>query len=274
MTPTWFRRKGILSNENPRTVTAIQLARGGRARPGDAAHHRDAWARPVLLQQEASRTTDIIENAQRSIILLNDIRNHARPSRHDGQSSARSNQIDGAIAADARSYDPIATYQGERDGVEPPSGFASATTGHPGNRQRSASLEGEIDKSIDKLVAINTSAGAGQPGRDPRRAPAGAVERRRGRRDRDRHRAGLISLWLLRVLGRQRRLIVERVQFLRREEQRAGGLCRARGPRPAQPDESHPRIHGPHPRISRIAGRRRGDGATDSPSGRPHDQRG
>lgn len=163
-------------------------------------------------EQEASRTTDVIENAQRSIILLNDIRTHARQFATTDD-EPESSHATTAIAAASRSYDPIATYRGEREEWNHLQDLLRQLLAGPGNRQRSAFIEREIDKSVDKLVAINSSAGMGN---------LTAI--------RAAHRQALwsdavvggfvlatvtlISLWLLRVLTRQRRLIVERVQFL------------------------------------------------------------
>jgi signal transduction histidine kinase len=163
-------------------------------------------------QREAQRTTDIIENAQRSIILLSDIRTHARQFATTDIEREIIHSTN-AIATASRSYDPIATYQGERDEWHHLQDLLRQLLARPGNRQESAPLEEEIDNSVDKLVAINTSAGVGN---------LTAI--------RTAHRQALwsdavvggiviaialaVSLWLLRVLSRQRRLIVERVRFL------------------------------------------------------------
>ncbi len=164
-------------------------------------------------QQEASKTTDIIENAQHSIILLNEIRSHARQFATT-DSERESTHSAAVIAAASRSYDPMASYQGEREEWNHLQDLLRQLLASPRGREQSASLVEEIDRSIDKLVAINTGAGVGN---------LKAI--------RAAHRQALwsdvlvggialaivvlISVWLLRVLTRQRRLIVERVQFLR-----------------------------------------------------------
>jgi len=84
----------------------------------------------------------------------------------------------------------------------------------------------------------------------------------------------LISFWLLRVLARQRGLLVERVQFLdekNRELEAFAGRAAHDLRSPMNP------IRGYADLISRmpwIAGGRDRDGATDSPLGRAHDERG
>ncbi len=212
MTPTWFHRGGFMSTEDPKTVLLsnwpVLAALGLVTLLIVGMLGLDVF----FSQREANKTTDIIENAQRSIILLNDIRTHARQFATTDIEREIIHSTS-AIAAASRSYDPIASYQGERDEWNRLQDLLRQLLAGPGNRQRSAPLEEAIDKSIDKLVAINTSAGAGNL----------LVIRAA-------HRQALwsdvvvggiviaialvISLWLLRVLSRQRRLIVERVQFL------------------------------------------------------------
>ena len=184
-------------------------------------------------QQEASKTTDIIENAQRSIILLNEIRSHARQFATT-DSERESNHSTAVIAAASRSYDPIASYQGEREEWSHLQDLLARLLASPGGRQQLASIVEGIEESIDKLVAINTSSGVGN---------LNAI--------RAAHRQALwsdvlvggialaivvlISAWLLRVIARQRRLVVERVQFLREKNSeleafagRAPTTCAAR----------------------------------------------
>lgn len=163
-------------------------------------------------EQEAARTTDIIENAQRSIILLNDIGNNARDliASHDAQDIDKWKE---AIAADARRYDPIAVYSGERVEWNHLQNLLRQLEDNLKNQRLTSATEEEIDKSIGELVSINTSAGEGN---------VTAI--------RAAHRQALwsdvivggivvaivttISAWLLRVIARQRRLLVERVQVL------------------------------------------------------------
>ena len=162
---------------------------------------------------EALRTTDIIENAQRSILLLNDIRLDAK--RLATASDAREiERWTKDIAEDVRNYDPIATYRGEREAWNYLQRLLRRLPLAPGSDPNSAlALEEAIDKSFNDLVAINSAAGRGN---------LGAIKAA--------HRqaiwgdvivggivlaiAGIISGWLLRVLSRQRRLVIERVQLL------------------------------------------------------------
>jgi len=161
-------------------------------------------------QQESRISTDIIENSQRSITLLNNIRDHAKrlavTSRVD-----EIIQLTKAIGEDARDYDPLATYQGEREEWKHLQGLLGELSW---NRQRPASVvEGEIDNSIDKLLTINSLEGSHNVAliRAAHRqavwsdAVVGGIVL---------STVALISFWLLRVLARQRRLLVERVQFL------------------------------------------------------------
>ena len=164
-------------------------------------------------QQESRRTTDIVENSQRSITLLNNIRDHAKRLAATN-SEQEIDELTRAIDEDARNNDPLATYQGERVEWTHLQGLLDELSHNPSNRKRTASLvEREIDSSIDKLLSINFLEGSSH---------VAAI--------RAAHRQALwsdvvvggiviaialaISLWLLRVLGHQRRLIVERVQLL------------------------------------------------------------
>ena len=199
-----------MNNENPKTVT---LAR---------------W--PVLValglvtlliigmigldlffsQQEARRTTDIIENSQRSIILLNDIRNGAKRLSQTSVEHEIS-QVTNAIAAAAREYDPIATFTGERDEWNHLQDLLRRLSG---NRRGTASgLEQEIDNSVDKLVSINLIEGNSNV-TAIRAAHRQAVWSDMAVGAIVLATVTLISFWLLRVLNRQRQLIIERVQFL------------------------------------------------------------
>ena len=164
-------------------------------------------------QQETRISTDIVENSQRSIALLNNIRDHAK--RLAATSSGHEiDQLTRAMDEDARDYDPLATFQGEREEWRHLQGLLRELSGDPRNRQRAASLvEGEIDNSIDKLLSINSREGSHNVAliRAAHRqavwsdAVVGGIVLAT---------VALISFWLLRVLARQRGLLVERVQFL------------------------------------------------------------
>ena len=167
-------------------------------------------------KEESVKTSDMIDNTQRSIVLLDAIRLHAKhlAASNDAHEIEQWKQ---AIVADSRSYDPIATYEGERDEwIHLQDLIRQLQVNHTNRQHSTLALEEEIDKSIDVLVAINTAEGKGT---------AAAI--------RAAHRQALlsdlivggivlaivaiISGWLLRVLSRQRRLILERVQLLREQ---------------------------------------------------------
>lgn len=164
-------------------------------------------------QREARQTTDIVENSQRSIILLNSIRNHAKrlAATSDEDEIAR---LTKAIETNAREYDPSATYPGEREEWNRLQGLLRELYAGAGNRRRPAPVvEEEIDNSTEKLVSINALEGNNNVAavRAAHRqavwsdAAVGAIVLAT---------VSLISIWLLRVLARQRRLIIERVQIL------------------------------------------------------------
>ncbi len=218
MTPIWFRRRDFVSNENPRTVLLstwpVLVALGLVTLLIIGMLALDVF----FSQQEARRTADIVENSQRSITLLNNIRDHAkRLAATSGEHEI--DQLARAIDEDARDYEPLATYQGEREEWMHLQGLIRELSGNPRNRQRAASVvEAEIDNSIDRLLSINSLEGSNNVALI-RAAHRQAVWS-------DAVVGGIvigitmaISLWLLRVLGRQRRLIVERVQLLDEKNQ-------------------------------------------------------
>jgi hypothetical protein len=146
-----------LSSENPKTVTLsswpVLVALGLVTLLIVGMLGLDVF----FSQQESRISTDIIENSQRSITLLNNIRDHAKrlavTSRVD-----EIIQLTKAIGEDARDYDPLATYQGEREEWTHLQGLLGELSW---NRQRPASVvEGEIDNSIDKLLTINSLEGS------------------------------------------------------------------------------------------------------------------
>jgi signal transduction histidine kinase len=167
-------------------------------------------------EQESLKTTDIVDNTQRSIVLLDAIRHHAKRlgAVDDPREIERWQR---ALAEDSRSYDPIATSPGERQEWLHLQDLLRHLEIDVGNGQRSVRvLDEAVDKSVDDLIALNAVEGKGT---------AAAIHRA--------HRQALlgdvlvggivlsivaiISAWLLRVLSRQRRLVLERVQFLRQQ---------------------------------------------------------
>jgi signal transduction histidine kinase len=166
-----------------------------------------------LSEQEAVQTTDIIENAQKSVILLDSIRIRAKRLAM-ANDPLEVERLRREILTYGLDYEPIATYPGERKAWQtlqqllkklPIDRLTQAAAAH--------ALDADIDRSIDTLVAINTAAGRGNL------AAIRATHRRALWNDAV---AGgvvlaivvLISVWLLRVLSRQRRLILDQVRFL------------------------------------------------------------
>ena len=211
--PFGFRGRRPLSNENLHTVRLsswpVLVALGLVTLLVGGMIGLDVF----FAQQEARRTTDIIENSQRSIILVNNIRNRAkRLAKTDSEDEIA--QLTKLIEADAREYDPIATYLGEREEWNRLQGLLRELSGNPSNHQRPTSvLDREIDSSTDKLVSINLLEGNSNV------ALIRAAHRQAVWSDVVVGTVVLatvtmISLWLLSVLARQRRLIIERVQLL------------------------------------------------------------
>ncbi len=164
-------------------------------------------------EQEAFRTTDIIENAQRSLVLLTDIRHHVKHFAL-ARDAAEIERWKHAIEEASQSYDPIATYKGERDEWNHLQDLLKQLERNATNHAWAlADLEEAIDKSVAVLVAINAAAGQGN---------LTAIKAA--------HRQAIwsdvvvgtivlaivavISGWLVRVQSLQRRLVLERVQSL------------------------------------------------------------
>ena len=162
---------------------------------------------------EARSTTDIVENSQRSITLLNNIRDHAKRLAATN-SEGEIDQLTKEIEVDSRDYDPLATYQGEREEWTHLQGLLRELSANPSNRPRTASVvEGEVDNSIDTLLRINSLEGSSNVAAI-RAAHRQAVWSDAGVGGIVLATVTLISIWLLRVLAHQRRLLVQRVQFL------------------------------------------------------------
>ncbi len=165
------------------------------------------------LQEEGFKTADIIEDAQQSIVLLGNIR-HSAMHFASASTPREREKWRRAIAEASQNYDPIATYRGERVEWTRLQHLLELLQGDAtGPASSTVALEDAIDRSVGALVTIKTGAGRGN---------VSAI--------RAAHRqaiwidvvAGgivfaimlLIAVWLLRVLARQRRLILERVEFL------------------------------------------------------------
>jgi signal transduction histidine kinase len=164
-------------------------------------------------EEEALRTTDIIENTQRSIVLLDAIRLHAK--RLAATNDAREiEQWQQAIAEDSRGYDPTVSSPEELNEWRHLQDLLRRLQVNLATRQPTyLALEGEIDKSVDDLVVINAAEGKGT---------AAAIRSAHYRALMSDLVVGAVVLaivafisgWLLRVLSRQRRLVLERVRLL------------------------------------------------------------
>lgn len=166
----------------------------------------------VLGQHVSDETDEIIGNSQRSIVLLDAIRTNAQNLSEPAISAADGRRRNEAIASEANEYDTLASYEGEAaewghlKGVVRELGVTTAPA-------RSAQLADEVDRSVDRLIAINSEVG---------QRNAKAIHRAHRDAIRDDAVVGalvlalvsLISLVLIRVLGRQRQLMADRVLAL------------------------------------------------------------
>ncbi len=167
----------------------------------------------VLLGQRVSDETDeIIGNSQRSIVLLDAIRTNAQNLSEPGISATEAHRRNDAIASEAREYDLLASYEGEAaewEHLKRVVRTLAATT----TQAESGPLADEVDRSVDRLIAINSEVGQ-------RNAKAIHAAHRGAIRDDAVVGAlalalvSLISVVLIRVLGRQRQMMADRVLAL------------------------------------------------------------
>jgi hypothetical protein len=103
-----------LRTEKPRTGTLSKLARGVGLGLVTLLILGMIGLDVYFSNEEAHQTTEILENAQRSILLLKDILLDAKQlaTSNDARSIERWKHD---IEEDARHYDPLATYTGERE---------------------------------------------------------------------------------------------------------------------------------------------------------------
>jgi signal transduction histidine kinase len=159
-------------------------------------------------------TEDILENSVRSIVLLQDIRVHVTRLLAADLREHDIGSVTEAIAADGRDYDQLATYPGEREEWANLQGILRRLiTSLPGTPRSRTERAREIYDSINHLVSINLD------GSRTNIASIRAVDRQAVVSDALVGGAALglvmlIGAWLLRVLGRQRRMVEERVHLL------------------------------------------------------------
>ena len=167
----------------------------------------------VFSQRQAATTANIVENVQRSTLLLNDIRVTARRMAEttDPAEFARRRAT---IADLATAFDPLATFTGEREEWTHLQRLLTALCAPPTTERVRVQLSDEIDTSASYLVSINTVEGninltsiraaQNQALWSDIAVGAGVLTI-----------VALISVWLLRALARQRRLVDEHVHVLR-----------------------------------------------------------
>lgn len=169
----------------------------------------------VVAQRVARRTTEMVEDSQRSVELVDDLRAQAHRLLTSTQSHADLLAVTGRIADDARAYDPIAVAPGEHEEwlkLQDALGRLQQSVARPGS-PRARSFAREIGRSIDRLVVINRASA---------HAEAEAIRRLNRRAvEIDGAVAGLalllaaaVALTLSRTLGRERTLIERHIALL------------------------------------------------------------
>jgi signal transduction histidine kinase len=166
----------------------------------------------LFSQRQAATTANIVENVQRSMLLLNEMRDTARrmAETSDPADLARWRAT---IADLAAAYDPLATFTGEREEWTHLQRLLGELSAPRKAARPVAQISNEIDKSASDLVSINTAEGNSnltsiraahrQALLSDMAVGAGVLTI-----------VALISVWLLRVLARQRQLVDEHVHVL------------------------------------------------------------
>jgi signal transduction histidine kinase len=158
-------------------------------------------------QRVARETEDILVNSLSSIVLLQDIRTQVTRMLAADLRNREVRTLIGAIAADIQAFESMASYPGEREE------WNKLIAGLPAAPQPGSERAVEIYASINRLVSINLNGSRGNA----------AAIRAANHSDfeGDAIVGGatlvlviLIGAWLLRVIGRERRLIQERVDHL------------------------------------------------------------
>lgn len=212
MTPTWFQRKGSVSpgrrvNVMP-TMRSILVAVGLMTLIVTAMLGLDDVF--FFSALEPRKVIDTIEKAQRSIVFLNDARTQVN---HGDVASVKraSDQVMKLVAAGDSDHGPIVTDQAEREEWIRLEGLLRQLSAHA--QPPSSDLVAEINKSIDTLLSTNSMIEGANV------AALRAAYQRAVWSDviGDAIVLAIVSIicvWLLRALGRQRRLVAQRVQFL------------------------------------------------------------
>lgn len=158
-----------------------------------------------------SRTDDIVENAARSIDLVDDLRDEVRRLADPTTTRAEADAARQRLAGYAREYDPLASYPGEKAEWRKLQ-RRLAVVQAPGAQIGRDELR-QVSEAVDRLVEIN---------RDTARADARIVAATNRSAIIADATVGVVALamaaaiaaWLLRVLSRQRALVAEHIALL------------------------------------------------------------
>lgn len=168
----------------------------------------------LITRGVAEQVDEMVENTQQSIVLLDDLRAKAQNLSEPGVAGPERASLVAGIGSTSRAYDPIANSAGEPEEWRHLQALlaqliAAPTTGQPVRDQ----LANEIDASVDRLVSINAKEGERHAGliRDANARVLGS----------DILIGGvtlalvvIVSVVTVRVLARQRQLVVERFALL------------------------------------------------------------
>jgi signal transduction histidine kinase len=168
----------------------------------------------VAARRVAHRTAEIVENSQRSVELVDDLREQSHRLVDPNSSEGDLAEVTRRIREDAAAFDPLATSVGEREEWNRLRALLASLergVGSPGSPLRQ--LSRDVARSIDQLVVINRGAAHAQAEaiREIHRravvadASAGALTLAL---------VTAIALILLRVLRRQRALTARHIELL------------------------------------------------------------
>jgi len=168
----------------------------------------------LITRNVATQVDDMVENTQQSIVLLDDLRSKAQNLSEPGVAGPDRAALLSGIAATSRAYDPIANSVGEPEEWRHLQDLLSnLVAAPPAGQPRRDQLANEIDASVDRLVSINAKEGE---------AHAVSIREANARVLGSDVLIGLVTLALVvlvsvvtvRVLARQRQLVVERFELL------------------------------------------------------------
>jgi signal transduction histidine kinase len=169
----------------------------------------------VVARRVARKTAEIVENSQRSIELVDDLRAQVHSLADLSGNSNEVIAVTRRIGADARAYDPLATAKGEREEWNHLQAQLELLKRRVEGREVSGidALTAEIGASMDRLVLIN---------RESAHAQSEAIQRAHRQATIADASVGAITvalvtaiaLVLLRVLRRQRSLTAEHVALM------------------------------------------------------------